>query len=564
MTTATAAATATATATATGTTAGRVNPLRTTWRCYATACARPPVRRLLSGLTTGMIAQQGFLVAVALYAHAQGGAAMVGAVALVQMVVAAVAAPLFGRRAQRRSCRSVLRGTAAAQAALTLLTAAATAGHAPVAAVVVLATAAAVASGASRPVRVALLPWLARTPEELEAANVASSTSEGLSFFAGPALAGLSVAFGGPAAAMVVAAGMAAASAVSAHRLPVVTYPTGNGDPGRVGGLGEGFATLLRRARTLTILIVTQTFVRGLLNVLIVATALELLRTGESGVALLTALLGVGGVGGSLAVAAAARGGHHAPRLAVALVCWGAPLALVGLVPNTAVAAAALLVIGVANVAVDVNGFTLLQRVLPADSATRSFASLECLFMLSIGAGSMAGGILNGLVGPRAALVLSGLVLPVAVALGLGGLLRLDRHLEAGQARTTSVRQVQSLGALPVAATDLLGAAGQEVALAPGLPLVRQGATDDDVYVVVRGQASVVKDDVEVALAGPGRLVGDVAALYGVPRTATVVAAEDLLALRIPRSAYLAALTSSGEAEELAHQMAASYGDGPR
>lgn len=312
----------------------------------------------------GGVADQGFLVAVALYAHAQGGAALLGAVALAQMVLAALAAPLFGRQAQRRSCRAVLWGAASVQAGLMLLTAALAAGGAPVAAVVAVAIAGAVASGAARPVRFALLPWLATSPKELESANVASSTSEGLSYFAGPALAGFAVAVHGPAAA-------------NAYRLPAVPAATADGTRGR---LADGFQILFRQASTITVLAVTQTFVRGLLNVLIVVAALELLRTGDSGVALLQAVIGVGGMLGALVVASAARGDGHAPRLALALFCWGTPLAFIGLVPHTGVAVVALTVVGIANVAVDVNAVTLLQRLLPGDSAARAFSSLECLF----------------------------------------------------------------------------------------------------------------------------------------------------------------------------------------
>ena len=533
------------------------NRLQQTRRCYTTACARPSLRWMLVGLTTGLISQQGFVVAVALYAHAQGGAAMVGAVALAQMGVAAAAAPLFGRQAQRRSSRTVLRGTAAAQALFMLLTAGAAAAQAPLAVVVALAVVAAVAAGAGRPVRYALIPWLATSPAELEASNVAYSLSDGLSFFAGPALAGLSVAVGGPAAAMAFAAAMGAAAGYAAHRLPVIAGATTTRAEGR---LVDGFKALFRHAASLTTVSVTQTFVRGLLNVLIVTASLELLHTGESGVALLTALLGVGGVAGSLALAAASGGQHHAGRLAVALVVWGAPISLIGLVPTTVVTGAALLVIGVANVAVDVHALVLFQRLLPGDSAARSFASLECLMMLAVGTGSMAGGILTGVLGPRAALVVAGAVLPGMVILNLRSLLRLGSRLAESEDRTASVRDVESLAVLPLAAVDLLAGVGEEIEVAPGMALVEQGGTDTDVYVVVSGQASVMKDNVEVGSATRGQVIGEVAALYGVQRTATVVATEDFVVLRVPAPDYVAALASCQEAEQMAHAVADSYG----
>ena len=57
--------------------------------------------------------------------------------------------------------------------------------------IAVLAGLVALVSTAFRPAQVALLPALARTPEELTSANVASTTIESVAFFVGPALGGL-------------------------------------------------------------------------------------------------------------------------------------------------------------------------------------------------------------------------------------------------------------------------------------------------------------------------------------------------------------------------------------
>ena len=60
---------------------------------------------------------------------------------------------------------------------------------APTPFVYVFAGLAATVGTAFRPAQVALLPQLARTPQELTMANVVATTIEGLGMFAGPALA---------------------------------------------------------------------------------------------------------------------------------------------------------------------------------------------------------------------------------------------------------------------------------------------------------------------------------------------------------------------------------------
>ena len=56
------------------------------------------------------------------------------------------------------------------------------------------------------PAEAALLPDLARTPEELTAANVVRSTIESVGTFAGPAIGGALLAFWSPGTVMLVTA----------------------------------------------------------------------------------------------------------------------------------------------------------------------------------------------------------------------------------------------------------------------------------------------------------------------------------------------------------------------
>ena len=57
--------------------------------------------------------------------------------------------------------------------------------------VLVLSVVAGLVGAPFRPAQMALMPSLAKTPHELTAANAVSSTLESLSFFVGPAIAGL-------------------------------------------------------------------------------------------------------------------------------------------------------------------------------------------------------------------------------------------------------------------------------------------------------------------------------------------------------------------------------------
>jgi CRP-like cAMP-binding protein len=75
---------------------------------------------------------------------------------------------------------------------------------------------------------------------------------------------------------------------------------------------------------------------------------------------------------------------------------------------------------------------------------------------------------------------------------------------------------------------------------ARGAPVCREGDRDATLFIVVAGTARVVKEDAsgrEMALAtlGPGHTLGEMALVDGSPRSATVVAAQDLVLLALTR-----------------------------
>ena len=81
-----------------------------------------------------------------------------------------------------------------------------------------------------------------------------------------------------------------------------------------------------------------QTLIRGVLGVLLVVVAIDLLDIGEAGVGVLTAAFGAGGLVGALAgVWLVGRGGLGRP-FQYALAGWGLPLAVIGIWPDSVVA----------------------------------------------------------------------------------------------------------------------------------------------------------------------------------------------------------------------------------
>ena len=62
-----------------------------------------------------------------------------------------------------------------------------------------------------------------------------------------------------------------------------------------------------------------------------------------------------------------------------------------------------------------------------------------------------------------------------------------------------------------------------------GTTLARQGDFGKEFFVIIEGTAAVVRDGVELAKLGAGDVVGEISIIDGGQRTATVVAATDML-----------------------------------
>ena len=87
--------------------------------------------------------------------------------------------------------------------------------------------------------------------------------------------------------------------------------------------------------------------------------------------------------------------------LSISVVLWGAPMALMGLLPEYVVALFAAAVIGMGNAGVDVTMFTLVARMVPDAVLARAFGVLESLGALAVALGSLAAPLLVETLGAR-------------------------------------------------------------------------------------------------------------------------------------------------------------------
>lgn len=87
---------------------------------------------------------------------------------------------------------------------------------------------------------------------------------------------------------------------------------------------------------------------------------------------------------------------------------------------------------------------------------------------------------------------------------------------------------------------ERLAEAGQLQQMAIGETFIQQGAADTDVYFIVAGSANIVVNGKPVAIRHAGDHVGEMAAIEPTqPRSATVVAREPGVLLKVPEAAFV-------------------------
>jgi MFS family permease len=534
--------------------------VRESFRALREVLHNRSLRRLELAWAGSIIGSWAYAVALAVYAYRHGGASAVGFVALIRWLPAAAASPLaavLGDRYPRvrvMLLTDLLRAAALATMAVGVLT------HAPVALVYVLASLVAVITTAFQPAQAALLPSLSRTPQELTAANVTSSTIESLGFCVGPALGGVLLAVSTVWVVFAVTAGAFLWSAFMLSLLLGISEPPLTQErPRLLDEMTAGFRAIGRdpHLRLVVGLFGAQTLVNGAFGVLVTVSALRLLDLGPSGVGYLNAAVGVGGIiGGMLSLALV---GHRrlATTFGVAIAFTGAPLLFIGAFPSTAMTLVVFALIGLAIIVGDVAGFTLLQRGTPSDVLARVFGVVHSLFYATVAVGAILAPPLIHAVGVRWALVIVGAVLPALCALTTASLSRLD-------AAPSRPRELELLRGIPIFSPlsppilEQLAARLIPVRARAGENIIRSGDHGDRFYVVGSGEVEIVLDGQPPRREGAGSYFGEIALLRDVPRTATVRAATNVELFALDRDDFLPAVTGHAGSAEAAEAVIGS------
>ncbi|HEX6230092.1 MAG TPA: MFS transporter [Actinomycetota bacterium] len=528
-----------------------------TARAYREVLGSGSLRRAMAAFLAFNAQEYAIWIAVTLYAYDRGGPTTAGIVAIVQLVPAAVVAPVgsvLGDRMRRDRALALgylVQAGAAGALAFALWTA-------PPLLVYGAAVLSSCTITLTRPVHYAVLPELSETPEQLTASNSVSSTVEGVGIFLGPVMNSVLIALEGPGAVCAAFALLMVLAGVATARLRLLGVTEDAGEV-EVEGLLEGAAAGMRELRgdpaaaVLTTLGGAQFFLLGMLDIFYAMLAIDVLGIGEEGAGVLAAAVGVGWLVGAAGTAILVGRRRLVTPIELAIGATGGATAAIALVGTVGPVLALLAVAGAAQSFFAVAARTLLQRSVRDELLARVFGLQEGLMMLGLAGGAAAAPVLVGLFGRAGAFVAAGALFVVVGAVGFPSLLALDRRsVVPDAARLDLVRSIAMFEALPQHQLEPLVLALAPIRAGDGDVIIREEDVGDRFYLVADGEAVVSHGGRDLARLGPGDHFGEIALLRDVPRTATVRAAGDVELLALHRTEFLAAVRGSRAGAEAA------------
>jgi MFS family permease len=518
------------------------------------------VRRLELSWAASNLASRASAIAVAVYAYEADGVGAVGIVMFLRLAVAGAASPWLSVFADRRPRRIVLITSDLVRCLLLGGMAALAAVEAASLAVYTLSVLVAVAEPVFRSAQAAFTPSLVRTPEELTAANVIASAVESIGLFVGPALGAFLLVVAGTETVFAISALLLLLSVAFIARIGTAGEPSPEAGVERLHTLLAGWRAIAsdHGLRVLVALFTAQTLVAGLLQVLVVVVAIELLSLGTAGVGWLNGAIGLGATLGVLLVAGVAGSRGLTRYFAAGLLLWGVPLLLIAVWPGPVAAFLLLALLGVGNTLVDVTGITLMQRTASNDVLGRVFGAFEALALVAMGLGALLAPVLVSLLDARAAVLVAGLIMPVTLLPLWRPLAALDATALVPVDRVELLRRIPIFEPLPAPQLERLALALEERRVEPGSVVFEEGDRGELFYITADGRAEVEIGGAHVGELEVGDFFGEIALLRDVPRTATVRAVTELRLYALDRATFLAAVTGHPASAEAAGSIVAA------
>ena len=110
------------------------------------------------------------------------------------------------------------------------------------------------------------------------------------------------------------------------------------------------------------------------------------------------------------------------------------------------------------------------------------------------------------------------------------------------------LKNVPLISGIDSSQLEILAFASDVRVFRPGQIVFKQGEPGNEAYVIERGEVEVITEgpqgDISIATAGANQIIGEIAILVDVPRTATVVAMTELSTLVIAKEAFYQMVTA--------------------
>ena len=504
-----------------------------------------------------------YLVGLIVYAFGVGGAPVVALVTVLQSLPSVVLAPAFMAATEHLRRQQILVGVLTIRFLTVTAAGILLATNGPAAGVLALAAIDGLASTILRPIRGALVPMLARSPEELVAANVGITSGWSVACLLGPTVAAVLLGAGSAQATFFVAAGLFLVALASTARLRDIADTPVPRPMQRPGLAGLKALAELPAARTIMVVTVGQRFIRGMLTVLVATTALQLLLLDDAGVGLLNAAIGLGMVLGSGLSVALVGQPKLAAAFAGAIVLQGTGLAAPALVPFFLPAFAFFVASGAGRAILEVAGNSLLQRTIPTPARGQVLALLESFITAALAAGAVTASLLVDWLGPNGALLAAGGLEVALAVVSWPWIRKVDAAAVLPERELRLLRGVAFFTPLQLTTIEDLAGRLEDVRVVAGSEVVRQGEPGDCFYMVETGRLEALIDGRPVRELGPGDSFGEIALLRDTPRTATVRATTDATLVSLTQDEFLSAVAGHTDSASAAEAVVTSR-VGPR